>query len=379
MQLKRPKRYHFTYKVINMINKKYYYGVHFTDKLKDGYKGSGTIIRKAHNKYGKENFILIYLAFFKTPEEAFLGERKLITKEDLLNPMCYNLVLGGNGYPTLSHKDILHLKEQLNNPNLPEEDYNLISEKIQIFELANQKRSKHSKGYNNPDFVANTFPKYEVMKNDFISLCKNTSLYDYDIKQILLKKYNFGFKWPTIINYYKEVNYFKTIQVKKEKDYSTFSSVTIQKTILDDIQHYSIPIFILYEDINLYFNKYIPYLLDERYSDSYLTQEVFRGNNISLSKVINYFSLLGLISIVGKKTIEIREVCPNSHRKYSTKTIISVDTSWVQKKIILKRYEYNKSYIFKLYIDENNLPKLNLEVVPFDIFSILNKKEIVEE
>ena len=49
-------KYHFLYKTTNLINGKYYYGMHSTYKLNDGYLGSGKILRYSIRKYGKENF-----------------------------------------------------------------------------------------------------------------------------------------------------------------------------------------------------------------------------------------------------------------------------------------------------------------------------------
>ena len=51
-------KYHFLYKTTNLINNKYYYGMHSTYKLDDGYLGSGKRLRYSIRKYGKENFIL---------------------------------------------------------------------------------------------------------------------------------------------------------------------------------------------------------------------------------------------------------------------------------------------------------------------------------
>lgn len=367
-------KYKFTYKIINLINKKYYYGVHFSNRLKDGYKGSGRLIKKAQKKYGKENLILIYLEFFKTIEDAYKGEAKLITKEDLMNPMCYNLSFGGNGFPPLSNKDILKLKQLKNNKDLSMEDIDLINEKIYTYEQANKKRSLASKGYNNPDFITNTKPKYESMKEDFLFLCTNTSLYDYDIKQILVQKYNYGFKWPKLCKYFLEQKYYDSIQIEKKNDESTFSNIVTQKSILNNNKNYIINIVLLYENIHEYFNKYISYLLDENYSDSYLIQNLFYGNNISLYKVINYFSNLGLIKVIGKKKINIKTICVNSHKVYSTKTIIEINPTWKQTCFILKKYEYNKNYIFSLFINENNLPQLTLSQEDFNIFSLRTKQ-----
>lgn len=48
--------FHFLYKTTNILNNKFYIGVHTTDDLGDGYKGSGTTLNKAFKKYGKNNF-----------------------------------------------------------------------------------------------------------------------------------------------------------------------------------------------------------------------------------------------------------------------------------------------------------------------------------
>ena len=91
------KKYHYLYKTVNKQTGKFYYGMHSTDNLEDGYKGSGTYLRRAIKKYGVENFEVVIVSYFDTREELALAERTLITEELIQNTDCYNIVQGGSG------------------------------------------------------------------------------------------------------------------------------------------------------------------------------------------------------------------------------------------------------------------------------------------
>jgi group I intron endonuclease len=91
------KKYHYLYKTTNLINGKFYYGMHSTDSLKDGYKGSGTLLKRSINKYGIENFKLEILEFFDTREALMEAEKKLITELQVVDSNCMNLKPGGSG------------------------------------------------------------------------------------------------------------------------------------------------------------------------------------------------------------------------------------------------------------------------------------------
>lgn len=84
------------YKVVNLVNGKYYIGVHRSDDYNDDYMGSGPLIKKAIEKYGKENFKKDVLFTFDNEEDAYSKERDLL--EDIWeNSDCYNLNEGGKG------------------------------------------------------------------------------------------------------------------------------------------------------------------------------------------------------------------------------------------------------------------------------------------
>lgn len=97
MNIKQEFQYHYFYKITNLINNHFYYGVHNTNNLDDGYMGSGTRLWKAYNKYGIENFYKEILKYFDSKEEAFEYEAKIVNEDLVNNDNCYNLSLGGKG------------------------------------------------------------------------------------------------------------------------------------------------------------------------------------------------------------------------------------------------------------------------------------------
>ena len=66
--------------------------------MDDGYLGSGTRIKEAIEKERKENFNEEIIKFFSTITEALEEEARVVTKDLVDDPMCYNMVLGGGGY-----------------------------------------------------------------------------------------------------------------------------------------------------------------------------------------------------------------------------------------------------------------------------------------
>jgi hypothetical protein len=95
--LNKLKKYHFLYKTTNLLNGKFYVGIHSTSNLKDGYLGSGTQLRRSIRKYGIENFKLEILEFFENRELLVEREKELVNDELLKEPLCMNLKPGGSG------------------------------------------------------------------------------------------------------------------------------------------------------------------------------------------------------------------------------------------------------------------------------------------
>lgn len=86
----------YLYKITNLINGKYYIGIHKGD-LNDDYMGSGRGIVQAIKKYGKSNFTKEVLQVFDTADQAWSAEQRIVTEALVKDPNCYNMRLGGRG------------------------------------------------------------------------------------------------------------------------------------------------------------------------------------------------------------------------------------------------------------------------------------------
>jgi hypothetical protein len=87
--------HNYFYKITNLINGKYYYGIHSTDNLDDGYMGSGTLLKDAIKKYGKENFSKEIITDYPTRKAASDHEKEVVTLELIELDECYNCRTGG--------------------------------------------------------------------------------------------------------------------------------------------------------------------------------------------------------------------------------------------------------------------------------------------
>lgn len=103
--------YYYLYKITNILNDKFYIGVHRTQNLNDGYMGSGKNIRRAIRKYGLEHFKFEILSFYDSEEEMLLAEQETVDEQFVLRSDTYNIAVGGGSFS--------HVQQYLNeNPNI---------------------------------------------------------------------------------------------------------------------------------------------------------------------------------------------------------------------------------------------------------------------
>lgn len=93
--LREYKQYFYLYKITNNINKKYYYGIHCTNDLDDGYMGSGKILHQAYEKYGIENFTKEIIQYCSSLKEVSDLEKEIVNETLINDPQCYNIIKGG--------------------------------------------------------------------------------------------------------------------------------------------------------------------------------------------------------------------------------------------------------------------------------------------
>jgi hypothetical protein len=91
------RKYHYIYKTTCSVTDKFYIGMHSTDDLEDGYKGSGKRLWYSIRKHGKENHITEIVEFLSSRGKLKEREAELVNKELISENLCMNLQLGGGG------------------------------------------------------------------------------------------------------------------------------------------------------------------------------------------------------------------------------------------------------------------------------------------
>lgn len=94
---RKEKRFHYLYKTTNTVTGRYYYGMHSTDILDDGYLGSGKRLRRSLNKYGNENHKKEIIEYCPNRSSLKKRESELINLNEIAKKDCMNLMVGGSG------------------------------------------------------------------------------------------------------------------------------------------------------------------------------------------------------------------------------------------------------------------------------------------
>lgn len=90
--------YHFLYVVHNNVDNRFYVGIHSAKTLRDSYRGSGKLLKRAIKKYGFAKFTIDRHVFFKDRVSLSKAEGLIVTL-DLLKQyqgIIYNLRTGGD-------------------------------------------------------------------------------------------------------------------------------------------------------------------------------------------------------------------------------------------------------------------------------------------
>ena len=93
---------YYIYITTNLINQKRYIGKHHGE-LDDDYLGSGTLLKRAIEKYGKQNFKKDILYISQSDQENSLKEKEFIKAFNATtDPSFYNIHEGGDGGNTIA-------------------------------------------------------------------------------------------------------------------------------------------------------------------------------------------------------------------------------------------------------------------------------------
>lgn len=110
--------FYYVYCIVNLITKRLYIGKRSSINLRESYVGSGTAIRGAVKKYGKENFARHILEYTDSPEK--LRELEIFYIKEVFgahrNDVCYNLCID-SGKPMNGRKMSESTKEKLRKLN----------------------------------------------------------------------------------------------------------------------------------------------------------------------------------------------------------------------------------------------------------------------
>lgn len=105
--------FYILYRTTNLINGKTYIGIHKTNKIEDGYLGSGFALLEAIEKYGKENFEREIIEFCDSYDHLLEREKFYVDENWVKDKANYNLKTGGQSSGILSEESKNKISETL--------------------------------------------------------------------------------------------------------------------------------------------------------------------------------------------------------------------------------------------------------------------------
>lgn len=172
--------YHYLYKITNLINNKYYYGIHSTENLDDGYMGSGTYLNNAIKKYGIENFKKEILEFRDTREEISELESEIVVMDLVKNPDCYNIRLGGDDGKTFGTATMRDEDGNTRRVAIDSDEYKnmkgLCAGKVCVFDIENEEYVSIpvEEFYKNKDkyktLLSGRVLAYDITQNKYVNI-----------------------------------------------------------------------------------------------------------------------------------------------------------------------------------------------------------------
>lgn len=104
--------YGYIYETTNNVNGKKYIGKRVSNIYDKYYLGSGLLLQKALDKYGRENFSQVILEECYSNDELNACEKKWIkTRNATSSPDYYNIAEGGDGGNTYKYKSVEEMNE----------------------------------------------------------------------------------------------------------------------------------------------------------------------------------------------------------------------------------------------------------------------------
>lgn len=336
----------YFYKITNTINGKYYYGVHKTTNINDGYMGSGRALTNAYKKYGKSNFVKNILKYFNNEDEMYEYEKTIVDNSLVKNEMCYNLVVGGRNaiiyarkiYKKVSKKTRLKQSEAQKNrwSNASDEYRAEFGKKVSSSQKYKEyihrvKIEGKNKGYKNFDFINRWKDVYDKDSELICYLMNHTNIPD---AVIIRDMFNKKVKIDRLINYYisikmlGEIEEVNTVCFYCDKRDSTrgYKKTNLNKTRFRSSSTNRNVMFYIKEFFDK-FDELIRIEEDNSISDSMVIQ----GNNKLpfYNQMIEYFEELGLIKDVCKVKVYVDRAGRDSKFKIpSTKTKFTVNNSF---------------------------------------------------